>query len=305
MLMGERRLYWGVDLGLSLRDIGCFVVVADRLSFSRAAPTLGMSQPAVSQAIARLERSLGLRLFERTSREVQLTLAGKLLLPYAEALLDNASGFTAEAARLATPAGGAIRFAYCPVVGTLAARVARRLASRSPGIEVELRAAGWSTVTADLAQGAASAALMSTPFPAGFATTARFHVPVEHVAVPAGSRLATAARLGAGQLARLLLPRNRPAGSLWAQLSARLPASAVTSVDDLDDLPAALDLVAAGRGVLPAPRLLVETVRRPDVRFIPFDVTGLRMSYGVVWHGEHPTAELMALVQAAREVMRA
>jgi DNA-binding transcriptional LysR family regulator len=304
VLIDERSLYWGVDLGLSLRDIGCYVVVADRLSFSRAAATLGMSQPAVSQAIARLEGALGLRLFERTSREVQLTHAGKLLLPYAEALLEHASGFSAEATRLAIPAGGAIRLAYCPMVGTLAARVARRLAGRSPGIEVELRAAGWSAATADLAQGAASAALMSTPFPAGFATTARFQVPVGHVAVPAGSPLATASRLAGRQLARVLLPRNRPPGSLWAQLSTRLPAAGTTTVDDLDDLPAALDLVAAGRGVLPAPRLLVETVRRPDVRFIPLDVPGLRMSYGLVWR-DHERAELMALVQAAQEVMRA
>jgi DNA-binding transcriptional LysR family regulator len=86
----------------------------------------------VSHPIPRLERARRLRLFERTSREVQLTHAGKLLLPYAEALLDNASGLSAEAARLAIPASGAIRLAYCPMVGTLAARVTRRLASRSP-----------------------------------------------------------------------------------------------------------------------------------------------------------------------------
>jgi DNA-binding transcriptional LysR family regulator len=305
VLMDGPSVYLGVDLGWSLRDVSCFVVVADRLSFSRAAATLGMSQPAVSQAIARLERVLGLRLFERTSREVQLSHAGKLLLPYAEALLDNASGLAAEAAWLAVPAGGAIRLAYCPLVGTLAARVARRLASRAPAIEVALQAAGWSAATAELVQGSASAALMSSPFPAGFATTARFQVPVEHVAVPAGSRLATAARLAPAQLPRVLLPRNRPPGSLWAQLSNRLRAGSRLPVDDLDDLPAALDLVAAGRGLVPAPRLLVETVRRPDIRFIRLDAPGLRMTYALVWRPhESVSAELMALVQATQEVMR-
>ena len=291
-----------MDLGLSLRDTRCFVVVADRLSFSRAASELGLSQPAVSQAIARLERALDLRLFERSSRDVQLTDAGKVLLPRAEELLMHAGGFAAEAARLAVPASRTIRLAYCPLVGTLAARVARRLVRRSPGVEVELRPAGWSAASADLAQGTASAALMSAPFPAGLAMTARFHVSVGHVAVPAGSPLATASRLGLPQLARhvVLVPYNRPPGSLWARLPARLR----VTVEDLDDLPAGLDLVAAGRGVLLAPHLLVETVRRPDVRFIPLDVPGLRMTYALVWRTQGACAELVALVQAVQEVHR-
>ncbi|MFC7646147.1 LysR family transcriptional regulator [Streptosporangium lutulentum] len=62
-----------MDPGPPLRDIGCFALVAQRLSFSRAAAELHMSQPAMSQAIGRLERSLGVRLFERTSREVRLS----------------------------------------------------------------------------------------------------------------------------------------------------------------------------------------------------------------------------------------
>ncbi|MGH3683357.1 MAG: LysR family transcriptional regulator, partial [Natronosporangium sp.] len=121
-----------MDLGPSLREVGCFVAVADRLSFSRAAAELGMSQPAVSQAIARLERALDLRLFDRSSRGVQLTEAGKLLLPHAEALREDASAFAAEATRLASSAAErAIRLAYCPLVGTLAARVVRRLSGRA------------------------------------------------------------------------------------------------------------------------------------------------------------------------------
>lgn len=294
-----------MDSGPPLREISCFALVARHLSFSRAAAGLGMSQPAVSQAVARLERTLGLRLFERTSREVQLTDEGKLLLPYAEALLDQAAAFTAEAARLAVPADQPIRLAYCPLVGALAARVARRLALHAPGVEVELRPAGWSAATADLAQGVASAAFLSTPFPPGLATTARFSVPVTHVAVPAGSPLATASRVGLAQLTQVLLPRTRPPGGLWFQLAARLGPRAAAVHADLDDLPAALDLVAAGRGVLAAPHLLVETVRRPDVRFVPLEADDLRMRYALVWSPEHVSARVMALVQAVQEILRA
>jgi DNA-binding transcriptional LysR family regulator len=292
-----------------LRDIGCFAVVARQLNFSRAAAELGISQPACSQAVARLERLLGLRLFERSSREVQLTDAGKALLPHAEALLGQAAAFGAEAARLALPAGPAIRLTYCPLVGTLAARVARRLARRSPGVELDLRTGGWGAATLDLARGTASAAFMMTPFPPGYASTARFRVPVTHVAVPAGSPLSTASAVGLDQVARagLLLPRGPAPGSLWAELAGLVPREGRRELpsDELDDLPAALDLVAAGRGLLPAPHLLVETVRRPDIRFVPLHKTRLRMTYGLVWRQESASAELMALVQTVQQVLRA
>lgn len=291
-----------MDPGPPQREVACFVRVAEHLSFSRAAAALGMTQPAVSQAVARLERTLGLRLFDRTSREVALSDAGKVLLPYAQAMLEHAAAFATEAARLAEPVGRPIRLAYCPLVGGLAARVARRLADRSPAIDVELRRAGWGAATADLAQGGAAAAFMTTPFPTGVAMTARFHVPVTHLAVPARSRLATATRLGLEQLPGVLLPRLRPPGCVWHALAPRLRSPAV--VGDLDDLPAALDLVAAGRGLLAAPHLLVETVRRPDVRFVPLDAGDLRMTYGLVWSPERASAELMALVQTARQILR-
>jgi DNA-binding transcriptional LysR family regulator len=300
--------YCAVDLGTGLREIRCFVLVAQQLSFSSAAQALGISQPAVSQAIGRLERGLGVRLFERTSRDVQLSGAGKVLLPHAEALLERAADFAAEAARLAVPSARGIRLAYCPLVGGLAARVARRLYRRSGPIEVELRPAGWNTAMAELAQGTASAAIMSTPFPRGLATTARFHVPITHLAVPAANPLASASRLRLSDLHHdeVLMPRGRPPGSLWAHLSTVLRGTHQTEgiLDDFDDLPAALDLVAAGRGLLPVPRLLVETISRPDVRFVPLEGSTVRMTYALVWSQDGASAELMALVQVVQEILR-
>ncbi|WP_169808800.1 helix-turn-helix domain-containing protein, partial [Microtetraspora niveoalba] len=103
-----------------MRDIRCFALVARHRSFSRAAVEMGMSQPAMSQAIGRLERALRLRLFERTSREVRLSPSGAALLPRAEALLETADVFAAEAARLAAAERPTIRLAYAPLVGGLA-----------------------------------------------------------------------------------------------------------------------------------------------------------------------------------------
>lgn len=285
----------------TLRDIECFALVARRLSFTGAATELGMSQPAVSQAIARLERIVGLALLARSGHGVSLTPAGRALLARAEALLEQADAFTAEAARLAQPEPDGIRLAYAPLVGALAARVARRLRNRKPEVDVTLAPAGWQAATDALARGQVAAALMTTPFPPGFASAARFRMPITHVAVRAGERLATASRVRPEQLFghELLIPR-----ALWPAALDAFPGPhrpRATVVDD--DVAAGCDLVAAGRGVLPVPRLLTDTLRRPDVVFVPFD-SGLALTFALVWRAERASADLTALIHTTQEALR-
>lgn len=68
---------------MDIRHLRYFVTVAETLSFVKAARELNMSQPPLSKRIADLEEELGVRLFERTSKQVELTEAGKKLLPHA------------------------------------------------------------------------------------------------------------------------------------------------------------------------------------------------------------------------------
>lgn len=277
---------------LMLKEVQCFARVAARLSFSAAAADLGMSQPAMSQAITRLERATGTRLFDRTARAVRLTAAGKALLPHADELLAAATAFAAEAARLARPT---IHLAYPPLVGALAARVARRLAGRTPAIGVELTVAGRGAASEALDRGEASAAILATPAPARFVTAARFHVSVDQLAVPLGHALETRARVVPGDLAGQVL--LTPGSRAWAGL----PGRSRTVADD--DFAAALDLVAAGAGVLPIPQLLARTIRRDDLRFVPLDAGDLRITYALAWARERVTPELMALVQAVQDAL--
>ena len=72
---------------MELRQIKYFVALSDELSFTRAAKKLHVSQPPLSFQIASLEAELGARLFDRTSRSVQLSEAGKAFLPHAQAVM--------------------------------------------------------------------------------------------------------------------------------------------------------------------------------------------------------------------------
>ena len=73
---------------LETRQFAYFVAVAEELHFGRAAEKLGIAAPPLSRAIASLERRVGARLFERTSRRVELTAAGEVFLVESRAALD-------------------------------------------------------------------------------------------------------------------------------------------------------------------------------------------------------------------------
>jgi len=77
---------------VELRHLEHFVAVAEERNFTRAARRLHLVQSALSVSIRSLERELDTQLFERTTREVRLTDAGRVLLPEARRTLDAAAG---------------------------------------------------------------------------------------------------------------------------------------------------------------------------------------------------------------------
>src|SRR4051812_39420164 len=85
-----------VMVDLDTRLLRAFVAVAEELSFTRAAQRLFLAQQALSSQVQQLETRLGVKLFERTTRKVELTEAGERLLPHARAALEALATATKE-----------------------------------------------------------------------------------------------------------------------------------------------------------------------------------------------------------------
>lgn len=135
---------------MQLQDLHVFATVANERSFSVAARRLHRTQPAVSQAVARLEQELGERLFDRSSRNGALTEAGALLLEHAQRLLRLASEAEAAVRELQQVRKGRI------VVGANEAAVhsllplIRDFAVAHPGVSLEVRRVASRRLAAEL-----------------------------------------------------------------------------------------------------------------------------------------------------------
>jgi len=116
-----------------------FLAVAETLHFGRAAQRLHMTQPPLTQGIAQLERLLGVRLFDRTKRSVQLTEAGAALLPQVQAFLVRAQALPAQARAAAQGEAGHLRLAFVSTVGfTFLPAWVRAFRDAHPGVRLEL-----------------------------------------------------------------------------------------------------------------------------------------------------------------------
>ena len=94
---------------LKLRDLRVLVTVAKTGSMGKTAAQLAMSQPAVSKAIAEVERTLGVQLLDRSAQGVKTTLYGNALLKWAIAVFDDLRQAAHEMQSLSNPASGQIR----------------------------------------------------------------------------------------------------------------------------------------------------------------------------------------------------
>lgn len=188
---------------IDLRAWRQFLAVAEELHFGRAAQRLHLTQPPVTQAIAQLEQTLGVRLFDRTRRRVALTAAGEALLPEVRDLLARAQALPARARAAAAGELGRVRLAFVSTVGFERLPLwVRDFHAASPGVSLELVEATGDAQLEAFARGGIDAGLMlHAPghAPAGLATLAVSTEPMV-LALPMRHPLARAPRLALAEV---------------------------------------------------------------------------------------------------------
>ena len=252
---------------LDLRRLRYFLAVADELNYGRAAELLHIAQPALSRAIATLERELGVTLFERSRSGTRLTAAGESLRSDAQELL-RAAETAQRRARVAHREGRGLALGFMP--GLIMTPLVRRLETCFPALRVDVVRTSWTEQITFLREGRVDASFAHRPFDTtGLVVVDLFTEP--RVAVlPSGHVMAGATEVGLRDLAAdvLLQPAASVPGWTGAVRIPR-PAAADRTAGYSPTVEEKLELVAARRGIVILPASTTRYYRRPDVSFAP------------------------------------
>lgn len=124
---------------LKLRDLETLVAVSQAGSMARAATALSISQPAVSKAIAELEYTLGVPMFDRTPKGVEATVYGRAMLKWASAVFDDIRQGVKEIEFLSDPSSGELRIgATEPMIAGILPAILTRLSTHHPRIAFQI-----------------------------------------------------------------------------------------------------------------------------------------------------------------------
>ena len=169
------------------RSLAAFLAVAETQSFSLAAQTLHLSQPAISKRIAQLEGLTGARLFDRVGRRVQLTEAGQALLPFARRIRQDLEDSARVLAHPTGPLAGVLSVATSHHVGLhRLPPVLKTFTQQHPGVELDLAFMDSEDACTAVQAGTLELAIVTLPTVplAGLETRTVWHDPLEVVVAP-------------------------------------------------------------------------------------------------------------------------
>jgi DNA-binding transcriptional LysR family regulator len=291
---------------MELRHLRYFAAVAEELHFSRAAARLHIAQPPLSQQIRRLERDLGVALFSRTRRRVDLTPAGRALLEEARRILAQAD----RAARIARRAGagaiGQLALAFVPSADLdLLPRVLRLWRGRFPDVELDLQVLLPVAQMEALAAGRIQVGLLRLPVVADRAVVVEPIQSEPLVAVlPRRHRLARRPRVRLADLAGdtiMMFPRHVAPGYYDVMISAFRDAGFTPSVFHPGTMQTNLALVSAGLGASLLPSS-IRNLRRAGVVYRPLMPPVPRVELAVAYRRDERSAVLPAFLELVRIV---
>ena len=247
-------------MNISLRMLRAFLAVAQNRNFSRAADQLALTQPAISRNVTELEQALGVQLVHRTTREVELTDAGRLLQGNLVRVLDALDTSLLEVAGLATQRQGKVSVASSPTLSAhLLPQCIALCRQQAPGIALQLLDRIQSDVLASVRSGEVDFGVVIDPQDHADLHCQTILSEPFCLVCPAGSELARQAEVSWSELSgQALVLLDHASGSRRLIDAALLTHGAKTSVvQDVGHTTTIFCMVQAGLGLSVVPQLAV------------------------------------------------
>jgi DNA-binding transcriptional LysR family regulator len=281
-------------MGVQVGQLRAFVAVVDEGTFTDAAIALSTSQASVSRSVAGLERELGARLLQRTSRGVVPTVAGARMIPHARRALDEITAVR----RAVTDSGGELRVGYAwSALGRHTTTLQRRWSAEHPGSSLVF--VQVNTATAGLVEGTAEIAVTRRPLEDRRFETALVGVEARYAAVatddPLARRRAVALRDFAGRTVGIDSRTGTTTENLWPAEVALAGTRETHGVDEW------LTLIAAGQAIGLTSEATARQHPRPGISYRPVRDAQPVPVWLAWWRDNKPSAAT-ALVQLACEL---
>jgi DNA-binding transcriptional LysR family regulator len=291
---------------VDIRRLRYFVAVAEDRHFTNAAARLHLAQPALSQAIRRLEAELGTKLLHRTRREVKLTYAGSVLFEDAKRILKDVE--LAEQRVKAAHAGaiGMLRIGFVDLAlyGVLP-RLLQRFGAEAQGVSVSLHSMGTAALFAALEEGTLDIGLLRPARLHG--SRVAFEVIEQDplvLAIPAGDPLGECEEVDFTSIRSLdlILPERERDAVIHDMIldyfsDLNVEANVVTRVTSIQ---ASLAFVGSGMGVTVVPKR-IEAWATEHVVFRPFTPALPPASLAVAWVPERLDPVSLSFLALARK----
>jgi LysR family carnitine catabolism transcriptional activator len=267
-----------MQLNLSTRELRAFVALAEQRHFTRAAALCHLSQPAFSALIRSLEEHVGGRLFDRTTRQVELTTEGAAFLEAASRLLRDAEDAVSDVRDHVARRRGRVAIAALPslAAGWLPPLLAR-FHREHPGIELDVADVLSDGCVARVQAGHADFALASTRANVGGLRTERFCADTFHAVFRKDHPLAAdTGRIKLSELGAWPIIQLARSSSVRQHVEAAIYPSRLQTLLELEQLSSVAAMVREGLGISIVPSLTLFHFDHKDLRARPVVSAGLK-----------------------------
>lgn len=284
---------------MEMTQLRCFVTLANILNFRQTARQLGISQSSVSREIGQLEAKLGVKLFERTSRQVALTEEGAALLPYALDILSTAQSAEQLVGHFREGAAGHLYISALTTCSTMLTRALDAFFARHPDVMVDVAFQTAAGQTAAMHESRYDIHLLQQDMlpPGGGWESMTTHRDSLALVVPKGHRLAgKPLDFKSLEGERFILSQEPCNTDLYRKIMAICAAHGfVPSImNRYDKLESVLLAVSAGLGVSIMPSALPSVMFSGSVDVIPIHDMDTARRYIAAWRpeGRNPSVRL-------------
>lgn len=283
-----------IDLSaVTLTELRYVVALAEQRHFGRAAAACFVTQPTLSAQVQKLERTLGLKIFERNARAVHVTPVGEEIVAQARAVLEAAERIVDLAQSRREPLTGTLRLGVIPTLSPyLLPWLVPPLRPAFPRLRLVFRELKTAEILAEIAQRRLDCGILALPVPAtGLVLEPLFDEPF-WLLVAKGHPLAQKTRVRESDLVGekvLLLDEGHCLREQALSICARA-GTADTGRDDFraTSIETLRHMVAGGMGATLIPALALKAGAATDAAAVPFAAPAPSRRMALVWRARHP-----------------